>query len=280
MTSILANSKSTNPLISDASVDLFRACLSNRWIPSILTMAVTELLSLPKSGRSSGPYHRVVLYSMLASVPAASSVSASIVRDAVPLLAKETHEPAMAVLASLLPVHISFLLDSSTVLPADITSQIAKEINSSTTATRRAFYSMIGTTLWNLADPRSVEALTLAGSLLPCFQASLKVAAATPLNLIAGPLESYVALVSLLRQCHQSDQSGIRMPSRTSTCNSYHSSFRRRSHFSIHCSSIIALDRHETVVPRVGQSIPKDQFCRRRDLVTQSFRGSPAVLEE
>jgi hypothetical protein len=211
MTPLLANSKSTNSLITNACVELFGTCLGARSTSSILELAVTELLNLPKSGRSGGPSHRVVLYSMLAYIPAASSTSATIVRVAVPLLVKETHEGAMTILASLLPAHIGFLLDSSSPLPAEITSQIAAEMNNSKHPIRRAFYSMIGTTFWHLTNPRSEASLALAGALSPCFETSLKTASATPLNLIAGPLEAYVALVSLMEPYLQSDQSGISM---------------------------------------------------------------------
>jgi hypothetical protein len=173
-----------------------------------MELVATELLALPKSGKTTGPDHRVVLYSMLALVPPAFPISVTIVQMAVPLLAKETHEAASGTLASALPSHIRFLLCSETPLPVEATSMIAKETNSNKPATRRAFCSLIGASLWQHSNVQSAAYLGLAEAVLPSLESNLRAMSSNPLNPHAGPLDGYIATALMLAPLHRSGHFG------------------------------------------------------------------------
>jgi hypothetical protein len=201
----LSSSKSTNSHTRAAAVDLLKTLLSKHSDPTYTELTVSELLALPKAGKTSGPDHRVALYSMLGLVPPTFAVSASIVEIAVPLVAKETHESACTVLASTIPPHISFLLRNDTPLSPSIVALIAKEMNSSKPPLRRAFCFLIGASFWSSSDP---ACLALASAILPSLEANLKTVATNPLNSTAGPLEGYIALAVLLGPFRRSGKFG------------------------------------------------------------------------
>lgn len=198
--------KSTNLVVRANSVELFKTLIATEHANQAddarrLEYAVTELLSLPKSGKTTGPDHRVTLYSMLASLsPRTASISSSIIQTASPLLAKETHDAATAVLASALPPHVKFLLAADSPLPADTIALIAKEMNNPKPVIRKAFCTLAGHALWSESDSKtsSPAALAFAQALLPAFENSLKTVSSNPLNSVGGPLEGYIAIAVLL----------------------------------------------------------------------------------
>jgi len=158
--------------------------------------AISELLSLPKAGKSAGPDHRIALYSMLALIPPCESVSTTLLQATTPLLAKETSEGATAVLAAALPRHIVFLLQYST-LPPEITQLIAKEIVNTKPVIRKAFVCLAGSIFFDTGDVLDTETgLAFAQTLLPSLESSLATVSSNPAN--AGPCEGYVAIAVLL----------------------------------------------------------------------------------
>jgi hypothetical protein len=112
----LTNAKSSNATVRAYSVDLFKVLMSNNPTDTAPELAVTELLSLPKAGKTTGPDRRIALYSMLACLAPSPAVSTSILPS---LMAKDTHDTATAVLASVLPPHIVFLLWADTPPPVE-----------------------------------------------------------------------------------------------------------------------------------------------------------------
>ncbi|KAF9047662.1 armadillo-type protein [Panaeolus papilionaceus] len=190
---LISNSKSSNPLIRTNCVQLFKAVVSLD--ANISKIAVTELLTLPKTGKTAGPDHRCALYSMLSFLVPADDVSSTLVQSSIPLLAKETNDTAISTLASSLPSHISYVV-KHTGLPADITQLIAKEMANAKPAIRRAFVGLAGKIFFDEQDVLQTEkGVQLAKGLLPSFEAALKSAS---LNPASGPFEGYVALSVLL----------------------------------------------------------------------------------
>jgi len=172
-------------------------------LTTLARLAVPEILSLPKAGKTAGPDHRVALYSMLASIEPAEGVSEPVVQTATTLLAKESHEAATAVLASALSPHIRFLISHS-VLPSEVAPLIAKEMGSSKPASRRAFCSLAGSVFFTGNDDSAGTSALLetksgasfAEAVLPGFEAALKAVASNPIN--ANPFEGYIAISVLL----------------------------------------------------------------------------------
>ena len=199
LTQIINSAKSTNAIVRSNSIQLFRTIITRAKSDDLLSSSVTELLSLPKIGKSSGPDHRVALYSMLSFLPPSSGISASIVETATSLLSKETHEVAIAVLASALPLHFVFLLKADLPLSAGMIPLIVKEMNGSKPAVRRAFASLVGSVfLEDGVDCSTGKVFEFAKAVLPAFETCLKTVAGNPLNSSGGPLEGYIAVAVLL----------------------------------------------------------------------------------
>ncbi|KZT22524.1 ARM repeat-containing protein [Neolentinus lepideus HHB14362 ss-1] len=196
-TSVINSSKSNNVLVRSNAVALFKIISSKSPGVDDLQLLVNELLSLPKAGKTSGPEHRVALFSMLDSLPPSSAVSSAILQDAPALFTKESHEAAITVLVTSLSVHITALLQANEKIPVGASILIVKEMNSPKPAIRRAFCLLAGTVFWTLGNLESDAALDFAKSVLPAFETNLKTVAANPLGAVAGPLEGYIAVATL-----------------------------------------------------------------------------------
>ncbi|TFK45118.1 armadillo-type protein [Crucibulum laeve] len=203
LTQVVNSSKSSNPVVRGGSIHLFRAILDNIYRPNTDTdgltkLALTEILNLPKTGKTTGPDHRVTLYSMLALLKPSSSISTMIIQSSTPLLAKESHEAATAVLSAALSPHLILVLRDGAV-PSETTQLIAKEMGSAKPTMRRAFVSLAGMVFFEGDEILSQgHGVAFAKALLPSFEASLKAVASNPLNFSGGPFEGYVSLAVLL----------------------------------------------------------------------------------
>ena len=75
LTPILNNSRSTNTLTRASAVQLFSAIVAKTEEKADLDLAVSELFSLPTSGKTAGADHRVALYTMLGFVKPSVHIS-------------------------------------------------------------------------------------------------------------------------------------------------------------------------------------------------------------
>ncbi|THH11230.1 hypothetical protein EW146_g8121, partial [Bondarzewia mesenterica] len=197
LTPALNCSKSANANVRAGSITLFRVLLEEKALEESKEIAVTELLNLAKAGKSIGP-DRQILYSMLGFLSPSDSVSGTMLQIVPALLAKETNESATPVLGSALTAHLAYHLRKDMPLPADATTILVKEMQSSKPVIRRAFVSLIGDALWELGSLPNEQSRAFAKTVLPAFQMSLKTVAENPLNSNGGPLEGYVAVGILL----------------------------------------------------------------------------------
>lgn len=171
-------------------------------------LAVTELVNLPKTGKTAGPDHRVALYSMLALLRPSPDVSLSLIEEIATLIPKEPHENAIVTLASAMLPHIVLLLRNAS-LPSYVAQLIAKEMNNSKSGVRKAFVGLAGSIFLENEDILETEhGLNLAKELFPAFEICLKTAGNNPLNSSGGPYEGYVALTVLLGPLARSKQFG------------------------------------------------------------------------
>ncbi|KAI0800349.1 ARM repeat-containing protein [Fomes fomentarius] len=206
LTPALNNSKSSNAVVRSSAIALFRVLINLTTSSADVEHAVSELLSLPKAGKTAGPDHRVTLYTMLGAVPPSESVSLAIVQTGLPLLAKETHDASVAVLAKSLVAHLVRVLRAESPLPSESTSIAAKEMTGTKPVVRRAFCSLIGSALWELDTLNTAASSAFAKIVVPSFETNLKSVAANPLGAVAGPLEGYVATAVLLGPLSRSKQ--------------------------------------------------------------------------
>ena len=179
---------------------LFKVLVS-KFSPDFLDTAVSEILTLPLAGKTTGVDHRITLYMMLTMVPKHDTASVTLVNALPTLIVKETNDAATSLLVHTFPTHLNHLFASNTPVPADVTALIAKEMNSAKPVLKRAFVSVIGAALWDLDgvsesinDATQAFAKAISGALEGC----IKTVSANPLGTTAGPLEGYVAVAILL----------------------------------------------------------------------------------
>ncbi|KAL4249154.1 TOG domain-containing protein [Abortiporus biennis] len=194
----LNSARSTNPIVRTNATQLFRVLVPKTQSPADLELTVNEILTLPKSGKTAGPDHRIALYTMLGFLTPSPSASPSIVQSVIPLLSKETHEAAVAVLSPALAVHLTFCLQEGHALPKDSSNLIAKDLSNTKPVIRRAFYTLTGNALWKLGNLPNAATLEFAQAIQPALETSLKTVLANPLGAPAGPLEGYIAVALFL----------------------------------------------------------------------------------
>lgn len=172
---------------------------------------MTEVLVLPKTGKTTSVDNRSTLFQMVQAIPVATAASSVAVNTLSPLIAKETSEAALVHLTGALAQHLEYCLrsDSESEEPTKATcTSLAKDITSGKTATRRQVLLTVGEAMWNSASASgnawSKQAMDLGKALLPALEASLKgyqSVATTP----ASPLEGYLAVALALGPMRSSD---------------------------------------------------------------------------
>jgi hypothetical protein len=265
-TPLLSAAKSSNPLVRSGCIALFSAIT-----PAIVfnvelgKHVVTELLSLPKAGKTTGPDHRVVLYSMLASLPPSDGISTLIV-DVLPgLLVKETHEPAVVVMRSIISPHLSYVLRAGIPTSVDL---FAKEMANAKPIIRRAFSTVIGEALWQINAPSNEATASFIKGVFPALENALKTVSANPTGSPTGPLEAYVAtaimLSPLLRSGPHGEQS---LPWIMHFVHIVVNSFCHR----LECCDRVSGVHHQTFIPCLGPSISEGDYHRRGAVVPPCY---------
>ena len=149
---------------------------------------------------------------MLAFIAPSQLVSNPLVQTLPLLLARETHDAAVFHLASVIPRHINFLFQANESLSRETMTLLAKEMNSTKPALRRAFCSVVGNVLWQCGDLKSEASLAFANAVLPSLESNLKTTALNPLTSPPGPLAGYIALAVLMGPLSRSGKFGEQTP--------------------------------------------------------------------
>lgn len=189
---VLSASKSSNAETRAKSVELFSALIARCSDESIRTKIATEVLALPKTGKSASAEHRVALFNMTKAIPPAGALSVQILDTLATIIAKETNESALVSLSDNFESHLSHILASTSTLSPATTTALAKELNSAKVPTRRALSSGIGAAIWR-ASGISPEGEKSLAALAPAFEANLVSASANAPANPTGFLEGYVA---------------------------------------------------------------------------------------
>ncbi|ORX39844.1 regulation of translational elongation-related protein [Kockovaella imperatae] len=194
---VLSASKSSNADTRLKAIDLFYAICNHCQDDAKLEKVVMEVMTLPKTGKTGSPEHRVALFNMIHSVKPSEKVSIVVLETVVPLLAKETNEPALQATCQAIEPHLAIILSSEMKgLDATIT-MLAKELNSSRLPTKRAVSDCVGKAILSAtAKDRhlSSSGQQLVGILAAALDANLESAASNPPTNVAGYLEGYVAI--------------------------------------------------------------------------------------
>ena len=188
--------KSANAEIRANSIALFKITVE-RTTNEGKDVALTELLKLAQAGKAIGP-DRKILYTMFSVLGSSEQLSLVMIKSVPALLAKETNEAALSVLASSLTPHLIFHLRENFPIPDEVLKLLVVEMQNSKPMVRRAFVSLVGEVFWTLGDMTTTSAATLARAVFTAFESSSKSVATNPLNASAGPVEGYVAAAVLL----------------------------------------------------------------------------------
>lgn len=192
---VISASKSSNAETRAKSVTLLEAISRRCSNPESQAKLATELLALPKAGKSASADQRVALYTMVQSLPDAAS---SVVADTLPpLVAKEANEAALNALGAALGPHLGNILATDGTVASASATALAKELASTKLSIRRAVSAAIGTAAWSVYNARgafSPEGEKLLASFVPALENNLKTAAGNAPSNSAGFLEGYVSV--------------------------------------------------------------------------------------
>ncbi|WVR05268.1 hypothetical protein IAU60_002280 [Kwoniella sp. DSM 27419] len=198
---VLSASKSSNAETRAKSVVLMRAIIKRCEDEKKQAKIATEILALPKTGKTASPEHRTILFVMVNDLIPSDEVSPIVVDILPTLIAKEGNETAFHALCAGLAPHLAHLLTSTKPIATASASAIVKELNSTKVPTRRGVSTAVGSAIWSVktaGQQYSVEGEKLIGQLVPALEINLKTASTcTPAN-ANGFLEGYVALALAL----------------------------------------------------------------------------------
>ncbi|WRT67086.1 uncharacterized protein IL334_004052 [Kwoniella shivajii] len=199
--STLSSAKSSNAETRAKAVVLMKAILKRCSDEKVQAKIATEILALPKTGKTASSEHRMILFTMTSGLTPSDSVSSTVVDVLPTLVTKEGNEPAFTALSDALVPHLAHLLTSNKTAASAASSALVKELNATKITTRRGLSSAIGDAVWKVKQSGqqfSVEGAKLIGLLAPALEVNLK-AASTSLPANAGGfLEGYVALALAL----------------------------------------------------------------------------------
>ncbi|KAI5983714.1 armadillo-type protein [Pisolithus albus] len=205
LASCLSSAKSSNATTRANTSALFKV-LVNKVPVDALDSAVSEILALPQAGKTTGPDHRATLYTMLSMIQPNAGVSPIIVKALPPLILKETSDTSITTLTSTLPLHLTYLLQSSIDIPAETRAFLAKEMENAKPTLRKSFVSVAGATLWNLTSLNAEPVITFVNSIKVSLETNLKSVSINPLGAVGGLLQGYVPLAVLLGPLSKSGQ--------------------------------------------------------------------------
>ncbi|KAK8869849.1 hypothetical protein IAR55_000417 [Kwoniella newhampshirensis] len=198
---VLSSSKSSNPETRSKAVILVRAIAQRCSDEKVQAKIATEILALPRTGKTASPEHRASLLIMVTDLPTSDAVSSTVVDTLPALIAKEGNEPAFHALCAALIPHLSYILTSTKAMSSTSSVTLSKELIAARISTRRGLSHAIGQAIWSVTEKQqqfSVEGENLVGILVPALETNLKAAATClPAN-GAGFLEGYVPLALAL----------------------------------------------------------------------------------
>lgn len=174
--------KSSNATTRASAVTLFQVVLKRNPEPSNEEHCLSEILTPVKTSKSTGPDHRLTLYSMLASISPAQATSTSIADIAPSLLVKETSDATIARLAAAATPHFVFLLQNDKQIQASPLTSLVKEMHGGKPGLRRATCSLVGDTLLACNDSatQSDSLREFIKAVVPAFEENLKAVASNP----------------------------------------------------------------------------------------------------
>ena len=191
----LSASKSSNAETRTKAIRLFNVIASKCGDMAVRLKVLTEVLALPKTGKTASAEHRVCLFTMSASIPPSDDISTYVIETLAPLVGKETNEAALQALCNNIHIHLAHILRSDIAMSAATSSALSKDLNSSKVSTRRELSGGIGGAIWDIherSQQLSKEGEKFIGVLASSFETNLQTASSNPASNPTGFLEGYV----------------------------------------------------------------------------------------
>lgn len=202
----LNNSKSGNLKTRERAVAFVKALLPHSADLSNEEHLLNEIVVSAKTGKTTGPEHRLSLYSMLGSIPPSPAVSTVIVENTPALFSKESNDGALSCLADNVVVHLVFVLSHDKPLAPDFIKAIIQDLTASRPTLRRATSLIIGTALQE-CDKTGKSSIALA-DLTEAAKAGFEANLASVTAATAGPIDGYIAIATLLGPVRRLAKSG------------------------------------------------------------------------
>ncbi|EIW69657.1 hypothetical protein TREMEDRAFT_73934 [Tremella mesenterica DSM 1558] len=197
----LSASKSSN-VETRAKAVAFMAALCDRCQShEVLAKVTTEILALPKSGKTASAEHRLCLFDMVTILPPSDQTSAIVFETLSPLISKESNEAALHALCTAIIPHLSYSLTSSTTISPASTSTLVKEFSSIKLASRRGVAHAVGSAIWKVHERGgqfSSEGWKFIHSITPALATSLASATSNQPAVVGGFLEGFVVVALTL----------------------------------------------------------------------------------
>jgi len=191
---VLSASKSSNSDTRANAISLLEAICRRCQDDNVRARMVTEILALPKTGKTSSPEHRTSLFSMAATVPPSDPASNAVLDTLAPLIGKEGNEPALHALALAIIPHLSHLLQANIPVSSATSGMLCRELGSSKLSVRRSLSQAIGEAVWQVQGSQLFsEGAKLLGSMAEAFEANLHNASNNTAAIPGGYLEGLVA---------------------------------------------------------------------------------------
>jgi hypothetical protein len=159
---LLANVKSTNPVIRAGALRTFKALASRSKDTDKIDKVADEVLNPLKQGKVSGADQKVLHAQMLAALPESPSLSKKIPAGIAAVALKEPNEPAVLAEVSAMTTHLNFGLANGVALEKTVSDAFIKGMGDKRVPVKRLWAIRAADIWWNLSEEQQSQPDVLA----------------------------------------------------------------------------------------------------------------------
>lgn len=159
---LLANVKSTNPIIRAGALRTFKALASRSKDSDKIDKVADEVLNPLKQGKVSGADQKVLHAQMLTALPESPSLSKKIPVGIAAVALKEASEPAVLAEVSAMTTHLNFGLANSVALDKAVSDAFIKGMGDKRVPVKRLWAVRAADIWWNLSEEQQSQPDVLA----------------------------------------------------------------------------------------------------------------------
>lgn len=207
VTTAMSAVKSSNPDTRAKAIKFMLIIQAKCEDLKVAAKIVTELLVLPKTGKTTSPEHRIALIQMVGRFAHCEEISPVILDTLPALCSKEGNEGALAAICTALVPHLAWAFANDSKSSLVSAAPLVKELGSTKVSTRRALANAVGQAIWeeyNLQHTYSSDVVAYLKQVLSAFQTGLASASTNQPANSSGFLEGYVAVALALGPLYES----------------------------------------------------------------------------